>query len=471
MSCYRSIHVLLSFVMVSQLPACAGGDDPKQSEAPDPVGEKPDPEKPDPETPEPHEETLYKNDTYRFDGAKGELPQKFESHLPECEEMLPLADLPIRLFADDGHLFYFEVTPAAARAGDAQACDPATPAEGVECPISATNVRVKPFGMEVCADTGKVELGLRGGKNFRPWLYIPTLSLDSGEFEPQKFGEGDSQLRFQNGQGGRTIIREAVALRIWQAMGFPVPENSFVKTQSNVWDTAIKPGTWAAHLLMQRYKKTFFDQQMPDVVHVWEGEGDPFAAKTLAAGWTEVDCEWSSEEDCDDKALQTVVSKVRAAPAGADFYKITSSLIDWPSVHAFQCLSALTDTSKDWIHDSDSVVLALSAKGQVRYLPKNLDRSGGVYADEGKPTSYRGAAYLLKRCEADPDCVAAGVAVCSDLLDDFEQLDASQSIVEERCSTLEALDLAREGDGEACTQMKKYYKEAAARVREEISQL
>src|SRR5690606_4446057 len=163
----------------------------------------------------------------------------------------------------------------------------------------------------------KVELALRGGKNFRPWLYIPTFSFDSGQFELQKFGEGDSQLRFQNGQGGRTIIREAVALRIWHAMGFPVPDNSFVKTQSNVWDSAAPVGTWAVHLLMQRYKKNFFDQQMPDVLHVWEGEGDPFAAKKLADAWSEVDCEWSSEDACDDKALQAVVSQVRAAPTGA----------------------------------------------------------------------------------------------------------------------------------------------------------
>ncbi len=425
----------------------------------------------DPNDPDFQGEDLYKNDTYHLENIASELPETFEADLPKCDEILSLKDLPIRLFADDGHLFYFEVSPEAARAGDAQTCSQAPPGNGVDCPNVAENVRVKPFGMEVCADTGKIEFDLRGGKNFRPWLHIPTFSFDAGEFNPQKFSEGDSQLRFQNGQGGRTILREAVALRIWDALGFSVPKNSFVKTQSNVWDTAGAPGTWAAHLMMQRYKKTFFDEQMPDARFVWEGEGDPFAEEKVVDGFSEMDCEWSSEESCDAKELQALTTELREAPSGAGFFESTQHLVDWPSVHAFQCLSALTDTSKDWIHDADSVVLVLTEEGQVRYLPKNLDRSGGVYAHVGKPTPYRASAYLLKRCENDQDCVNAGVAVCEDLLDDYEKLDVVDSIVDERCNTLDALDLTREGDAEACTDMKKYYKDAASRLRKELGQL
>jgi hypothetical protein len=442
---------VLSLLLMQGVLGCRSGNEPSPNDPPD-------------------DGPSYEDDTYRFEGAPSKLPSEFETSLPSCGEVLTLPNLPIRLFADDGHLFYFEISPQAARAGDEKSCKESPPPSGVECPNFADNVRVMPFGMDVCADTGKIEVDLRGGPNFRPWLHIPTINFDSGEFEPLKFGQGDSQLRFQNGQRGRTILREAVALRLWRALGFPAPESSFVKTQSNIWDTAVGPGTWAAHLMIQRYKKAFFDQNMPDALHVWEGEGDPFSQSTLAAAW-KADCEWSSEDDCDTGALQTVATAIRAAKKGAGFYEATADLIDWPSVHAFQCLSALTDNGTDWIHKNDNVVLVLTTAGQIRYLPYNMDTSGGMLDAEGKTTGFEGSAYIIKQCALDPDCQEAAQQTCEGLLDEYESLDAPSTIVEERCDTLTELDLVRSGDTEACRDMREYYEEAAARLREELSSL
>lgn len=173
-----------------------------------------DPTPPDDETTE---------DTYRLASYLPVLPTEFESHRPACDDVLTLGELPIRLFQDDGHLFHFEVTPESARAGDTQACDGDSPPAGAPCPNYATNVRVVPWGANYCADSGKVELDLVGGKNFRPWLGIPTFRFDSSEFSDQSFADGTSKLRFHNGQGGATILREAIALRIWRALGQPAP--------------------------------------------------------------------------------------------------------------------------------------------------------------------------------------------------------------------------------------------------------
>lgn len=399
-------------------------------------------------------------DSYRLGSFVPPMPARFESHRPACSDVLALEDLPIRLFADDGHLFHFEVTPRAASAGNSRACDDDSPPAGVECPNYATNVRVVPWGATYCADTGKVELDLRGGKNFRSWLEIPTLRFDSAEFRDQSFSEGDSKLRFHNGQSGATVLREAIALRIWRALGYPAPRSAFVKTQSNVWDTAFGPGTWATHLMLQSYKKQFFKTDLPDADSVWEGKGDP-----LDEGWKEVECEWSAEDDCNDSALRMVIAQIRAEQQGPGFRERTSSFVDWPSIDAFRCLSALTDTGNDWLHTADNVVLVLTELGMLRYLPHRLDRSAGM-SDE--PSSFEGHAYLTRMCATDPDCESAAASTCETLLDEFDRLDLITTVVRERCDTLTTLGLDRDGDDQACEELRDYYESAADRVRGEL---
>jgi hypothetical protein len=102
-------------------------------------------------------------------GGEGELPDEYPSNLPECEEVVTLPELEIDLFGQDGHLFYFEVTPEMRLSMDQRACDygnggPVYELGGGEvgCPPSAFNVRVVPQGGTSCADTGVVELDLPG---------------------------------------------------------------------------------------------------------------------------------------------------------------------------------------------------------------------------------------------------------------------------------------------------------------------
>lgn len=405
-------------------------------------------------------------DSYSLGGSVGDLPSEFESHPPECETLVPLADLSIRLFASDGHEFYFDVTEEAARAGDRQSCAGSSTDPDVDCPNSATNVRIVSADSGDCSDTGKVELDLRGGETFRSWLEIPTFKLDTGEFQKLEFPSGDSQLRLNNGQNGATVLREPVALRVFRALGYPAPRSSFVRTGSNVWDSAFSPGVRATHVLVQAYKKEFFDDELPDVRYVWEGKGDPFSRDDLEAGFRSYDCQWARDGACDDDALQDVVTLVRSAPRGPGFLEATASRVDWPRVHEYLCLSALTDLGDDWAHAGNNVVLAMNDAGKVYYLPYSTDASGGYFADQDEATPYRASAFLAETCFEDENCKNAAIATCDDLLDQFETLDAPTSIVDERCAALETNGLARPGDEEACRTIRGYYEDAAARVRE-----
>lgn len=457
-----------------------------------------------------------------------ELPDEYPSNLPACETIVPLADLEIDLFGKDGHAFYFEVTPEMRVAQDQQSCKfgggGAVYNLGeteVGCPTFAVNVRVVPSGSAVCADTGKVELSLPGQSSWRQWSEIPNFKLDVGEFQDQKFITGDKTVRMNNGQADSTIVREATALAIWRAMDYPAPKTRFVKTQSNVWDYDFKPGVFAAHVMVQPYKKAFFSQNLSQVTSAWEGEGDPFS------GYDSLECEWSKDADCQDSVLKDIVKTVNNAPKGEGFMNATADVIDWPMLHQNQCLSALTGTGDDWIHNSNNVVIALRKDGKIMYLPYSTDISGGHPWYQNTPyDAYRNDYHyyenggidlppqpdgdfidigvdgdggivigdgdmgvggqvgdgdgdgdgqnqgnLAQRCAMDPECRSQALDTCEEMIDQFEALDIVDNIVEERCGALTDSGLERGADQRVCDALADFYESRPDELRDELTML
>lgn len=472
--------------------------------------------------------------------------EQYESHPPSCSEVVLLEDLDIDLFGEDGHRFYFEVTPEARLAADEQRCNfgfdvhGAVYALGEEksgCPIPAINVRVHPAGETVCSDTGKVEVDLPGQSSFRPWAEIPNIKLDVGEFKDAAFRSGDRQLRFNNGQADSTIVREAVALGIWSAMGYPAPRTRFVQTRSNVWDTEVKPGVSAAHVMVEPYKRTFFERTAPEILHVWEGQGDPFdsggggcdfgccdfgcgdiivppfffepgeeggapvpvedgdvqdpvgdgdgfqpdedvaepepmpgpGGVVQGRGSFTGDCQYSVDASCDEAAFDTIVAALAEIPLGEGYMEATEDYIDWGLLHQNMCLSALTGTGDDWIHNSNNVVIGIRDDGKIVFLPYSTDISGGHPWYEYTP--YQGYARLTQACQSDPDCWESALSACEAMIDDFEELDVAGTIVEERCSALENAGLDRPADGPVCDALAEFYAARPDELRQELESL
>src|SRR5690606_26382591 len=122
---------------------------------------------------------------------------------------------------------------------------------------------------------------------------------------------------------------EATALAIWRAMGYPAPRTRFVKTQSNVWDYEFEPGVFAAHVMVQPYKKAFFSQELPDVTSAWEGEGNPFA------GWSNLECEWSKGDACEDSVLKATLDQVKVVTRGVGVMAAASGVKPAPRGASF----------------------------------------------------------------------------------------------------------------------------------------
>ncbi len=482
---------------------------------------------------------------YSLGGAPAESPgdgdgDGYESSPPSCSEVVPLELLDLDLFGEDGHRFYFEVTPEARLLADQQTCSNGFDAWGPvyelgegngDCPIEALNVRVHPAGSDVCADTGKVEVDLPGQSSFRVWAEIPNFKIDVGEFQDMRFPTGHRQVRLNNGQADSTIVREAVALGIWRAMGYPAPKTRFVQTRSNVWDTEVRPGVTASHVMVEPYKEKFFTDNAPEITNVWEGQGDPFAPNYGGCEWDccdpwgcggdiaepepfppyemdpggeggvpipidgdgdgpadvpapgpgpdpgpnvprgtfSGDCQYSVDEECDESAFDAVVAAVGEVAMGPGYMEATEDYIDWALLHRNMCLSALTGTGDDWIHNSNNVVIGIRDDGRIVFFPYSTDISGSHPWYEYTP--YQGYAHLTQACQSDPECWEQALSTCESMVDEFEELDVATTIVEERCEALEDARLDRPADEPVCEELAEFYSARPDELRQELQLL
>lgn len=150
----------------------------------------------------------------------------------------------------------------------------------------------------------------------------------------------------------------------------------------------------------------------------------------------------------------------------------TESVIDWPMIHQNQCLSALTGTGDDWIHNNNNVVIVLREDGKIMYLPYSTDISGGHPWYEYTPyDGVPGSEYesnLAFRCAQDPDCRTLALDTCDDMIDAFEELDVVTTVVQERCNTLDETGLKRPADEDVCAALETFYLERADALRDEL---
>ena len=118
---------------------------------------------------------------------------------------------------------------------------------------------------------GKTGLRILGESTRRDWKHIPSLKLDVDKFvkDAPPIDKWE-RLRLHNGQVGG-IFREAVALRVWRALGYATPLTNFAWVRSSVWgDDVAVPYT-----LVENYKRDWCERTLPGgCTNMWEGPGE-----------------------------------------------------------------------------------------------------------------------------------------------------------------------------------------------------
>jgi hypothetical protein len=298
---------------------------------------------------------------------------------------------------------------------------------------------------------GKVATWTIGQSSFRPWDGIPNIRVDTGKVEDGLKIGGFEDFRFNNGQVGG-IFREAIALRFWDAMGYPTPETTFAWVEApNQWDEARVPMT-----LVEVYKKPWATREVdPDVRNIWEGVGEPwyFANDPQA-------CQIGT---CDGTRLVELGDVAQTTPLGPGYTDALADYVDWDTFRQFMCLSWITCTGDDYLHNTNNVLVVERADGKFQFHPYSVDISASQ--DWYQYTPLMGTSQLARGCQTDPECWAELLTTCDEMLDTMAAMDPAATIVQPVLDAIEDNGMMRPGDDERAQQVYDWYQGREGKLR------
>jgi len=275
------------------------------------------------------------------------------------------------------------------------------------------------------ADYGQVQVKIVGQSTMRQWTptSIPNLNVDFDEFvEDQRIGVFE-HLRFNNALVG-SIFRERITLELYNRLGYPAPRTTYAWVSSNVWG----PNIAVPYIMVERYKPTFCEHQKDNIgggcANIWEFAGDlggywGYPGEDAPSVFDDPEvCEFN---ECDNTRAKEFETAVRETPEGPGYKAALASWLDWPSFHAFQCLSWILATGDDALHNTNNVVIMERGDGLFQYLPYSVDISLG---QEWYPTvPLPGSNSIARGCQSDDVCWEDTIATCEQLITDFTALD------------------------------------------------
>lgn len=303
------------------------------------------------------------------------------------------------------------------------------------------------------ADFGKVQLAVVGQSTGMEWSdnSIPTLSVDTDEFTDGLTVGGVEHLRFNNGMVS-SIYREAIALAVFDGLGFPAPRTSFAWLASNVWGD----GVTIPYTVVEMYRNDWCVEHAEELgggcANVWEGIGD-FSTDW---GWGFAIADQCELTSCDNTRINELSALIDETPMDMGFAEATSEYIDWKSVERHMCADWILWVGDDPYHNMNNVVWVEGLDGKFRPMPYSTDISGGQswYQDIG----LYGYNQVAQGCEYDPECWSATIKTCEGMIDDFQSLDPV-SIVNSVNERLTAQGMLRDGDEETYNELVSWYAE------------
>lgn len=369
---------------------------------------------------------------------------------PAADPDAGTADFELDLFGVVGHELRFEVSPEQAMQMEDTRFDPGGEDQyEIGSGTYADDLVVTDRATGGARSFGRVELRLVGESSFRPWNRIPNLRVDMDEFEPGQTLDGIEHFRLNNGQVGG-IYREAIALRVWAALGYHVPRASHDWVRApNQWGEQVR----VPYTLVEVYKPDWCARSMPGgCANIWEAVGD---IDSLPGR-----CQF---DECEETRLAALIERLDQTSYGDGFAAALADFIDWDAYRSFQCLSWITATGDDYLHNNNNLVLAERGDGKFQLLPYSIDISAG---QEWYPeVQLLGHSRLANGCQTDPACWAALLERCDQLLDEVEAMDPVASIVEPVIEGVARAGMNREGDQVRADQLRAWYGGRAAELR------
>jgi hypothetical protein len=328
------------------------------------------------------------------------------------------------------------------------------------------------------ADFGKVQVKVVGQSSRRLWTpsTIPNLNIDADQFVKDQRVAGYEHLRFNNGQVG-SIFRERLTTELYRLLGYQAPLSNYAWVSSNVWG----PDVAIPYILVERYKQAFCRRYETEFgggcVNMWEFVGDfnggfgggpkgPFPEPGPGGEYSLFDDPNNCQLDtCESSRVKELEAKLRTVPRGEGFKVALEEYIDWPAYHRFQCLSYVLGTGDDALHNTNNVVLVERMDGKFQYLPYSVDISLGQ--DWYPYTPLTGTNLLSIGCQQDKVCWADTIAVCEDVIADFENLEPNK-LLKKIYDDLDTNGMLRGGDQGRYEFLDAWFTDRIAKLPDEL---
>ena len=313
-----------------------------------------------------------------------------------------------------------------------------------------------PDDFSSCSDIasyGPVEFHIAGQSTGVAWenLTIPNIAIDMDEAQDELTLNGTEYLRFNNGQVG-SIFREAVALEIFTALGYPAPDTSFNWLMSNMWPE----GTKVPYTTVQPYKRDWCeahaDQLGGGCTNMWESWGD------ITPDWIAylgAECQVS---ECTNTRLTEAAQLIDDSLYQPSFKELTGEYIAWDEIQTQQCIDWILWIGDDYFHNMNNLVVVERQDGKFMMLPYSTDISLGQewYTN----TELYGWSAIPTGCQWDNTCWADTIATCQSTVDAFQALQPTL-ILDDVYMRLSDQNMLRSGDDERYTVLWSWLSERA----------
>ena len=258
--------------------------------------------------------------------------------------------------------------------------------------------------------TYRVAIRFKGNRSMRRWAGKPAFKIHFGKYDKRQRFFGLKRLVLNNMVEDQTMMREALAYRVFRAVGVPAPRTRYALVTVN-------GEPFGLYLAIEPIDKALISDRLgDDTGPLYEGE---FGCDVYP------DDAWSMELDAGqdpDRALLRGLARSVAGPA-ARLFADEESPFDRERVLAYLAASALLGDFDGYAHAHNYFLYFVPSRQKWLFLPWGLDRTlrdrVGIYHSNG---------LVAVQCFGDADCRREYVRTLGRVVDQFLALDPQREL-------------------------------------------
>jgi spore coat protein CotH len=244
-----------------------------------------------------------------------------------------------------------------------------------------------PAELTYAGTTLQVGVRMKGHRAMRGWDGKPALKIDFDRYVPGQKLFGLASLTLNNLVEDPTMVREALAYRLFREAGVPAPRTGYV-------ELAVNGRPFGLYLNVESLDDAFLTDRLGKATSLYEGE---YGCDLYP------DDVWGFDQDAGEDRSRDDLTALAAAASErpASLFSGPSPLVDTERVLAYLATSALVGDFDGYRHSHNYRLARDPKTGRWLLLPWGLDRTFKKRLDP-----HDSGGLLAKLCFADTICRA-----------------------------------------------------------------